>query len=481
MSETLNHWTPSSWQGLPAAQQPTYDDEDAYRSVLHTIRAYPPVVYPGEVDNLKSRIAQAARGERFVLQGGDCVERFADCTAASIVNKIKILLQMSVILTYGMGKPVLKVGRIAGQFAKPRSNDTEVVDGREMLTYRGDSINSNVADPNERRPDPSRLLTSYYHAAATLNYVRSMIHGGFADLHHPYTWNLFSMEKTDKWADYRDVVERILDAIRFMESFDGVRREELGRVDFYTSHEGLHLGYEDAMTRLDEASGAYYNQGAHMLWIGERTRSLSGAHVEYFRGIANPIGLKLGPTATPHELVALVRRLDPHREPGRLTLITRLGKDRVQTVLPGLIRAVAQQRHPVAWSCDPMHGNTVVTGNGVKTRRFADVLDELARTAEVHLDEGSIMAGVHFELTGESVTECTGGAVDVRDSDLGANYRSSCDPRLNYAQAMEMAFLIARLFATASTPRDADGERTRSYRPMENSRTRRNPATKPPM
>lgn len=457
MNEALNQWTPSSWHDLPAAQQPTYDDQEAYHQVLRTIRSYPPVVYPGEVDNLKEQIAQAARGQRFILQGGDCVERFTDCTAASIINKIKILLQMSVILTYGMGKPVLKVGRIAGQFAKPRSNEAEVVGGRRMLTYRGDSINSDEADPAKRRPDPNRLLTSYYHAAATLNYVRSMIGGGFADLHHPYTWNLFSIEKTEQWADYREVVERILDAIRFMESFDGVRREELGRVDFYTSHEGLHLGYEEAMTRTDETSGASYNQGAHMLWIGERTRSLSGAHVEYFRGIANPVGVKLGPTATPANVTALIRRLDPHREPGRLTLITRLGKDRVGTVLPGLIRAVAEAGHPVAWSCDPMHGNTVVTGNGVKTRRFADVLDELSRTAEAHLREGSTMAGVHFELTGESVTECTGGAVNVRDSDLGANYRSSCDPRLNYAQAMEMAFLIARLFAPATPKRGATG------------------------
>jgi 3-deoxy-7-phosphoheptulonate synthase len=439
------------------------------------------VVYPGEVDNLREEIAQAARGERFILQGGDCVERFADCTADSIINKIKILLQMSVILTYGMGKPVLKVGRIAGQFAKPRSNETEVLAGRTMLTYRGDSINSDAADPEERRPDPNRLLTSYYHAAATLNYVRSMIDGGFADLHHPYTWNLFSIEKTDKWADYREVVERILDAIRFMESFDGVRREELGRVDFYTSHEGLHLGYEEAMTRADQASGAYYNQGAHMLWIGERTRSLCGAHVEYFRGIANPIGLKIGPAATPGTVADLIRRLDPHREPGRLTLITRLGRDQVEPVLPGLIHAVRELGHPVAWSCDPMHGNTVVTGNGVKTRRFSDVLDELSRTAEVHLREGSIMAGVHFELTGESVTECTGGAVDVRDSDLGSNYRSSCDPRLNYAQAMEMAFLIARLFAPAATSRAGNDRRRRYSRPMENSRISRNPATKPPM
>lgn len=481
MDQALNRWSPSSWHDRPAAQQPTYDDEDAYRRVLETIHAYPPIVYPGEVDNLKEQIAQAARGDRFILQGGDCVERFSDCTAQSIINKIKILLQMSVILTYGLGRPVLKVGRIAGQFAKPRSNATETVGGREMLTYRGDSINSDAADSQQRRPDPSRLLTSYYHAAATLNYVRSMIDGGFADLHHPYNWNLFSMEKTDKWGDYRDVVERILDAIRFMESFDGVRREELGRVDFYTSHEGLHLGYEEAMTRTDEPSGAYYNQGAHMLWIGERTRSLEGAHVEYFRGIANPIGLKLGPRATAEEVVSLIRRLDPRREPGRITLITRLGKDRVEGVLPGLIQAVAESGHPVAWTCDPMHGNTVVTDNGVKTRRFSDVLDELSRTAAVHLREGTTMAGVHFELTGESVTECTGGAVNVRDSDLGANYRSSCDPRLNYAQAMEMAFLISRLFASAAAGIPTKKTGARYTRAMENRRISRNPATKPPM
>ncbi len=395
------------------------------------------------MDTLKTQIAEAAAGKRFILHGGDCVERFDDCNAEVITNKLKILLQMSVILAHAARVPVLRMGRLAGQFFKPRSQESERVGGLTLPTYRGDTVNGFDATEKDRNPQPDRLLGGYFHAAATLNYIRAMIDGGFADLHHPYSWNLHSIERTEQWPEYRLIVERILDAIHFMESFGGVKSEMLGKIEFFTSHEGLHLPYEAALTRAVDAR--FYNLGAHFLWIGDRTREIGDAHVEYFRGIANPIGLKLSGTAQADEVIRLLDVLNPTREEGRITLITRMGHNQVTESLPPLIRGVHASGHPVAWTSDPMHGNTAVTAGGVKTREFSHILAELSRTFEIHDSEGSRLAGVHFELTGDDVTECTGGAIGLGEDDLSRNYQTWCDPRLNYAQSLEMAFLLTRL------------------------------------
>lgn len=438
-------WTPESWRGRTALQQPAYPDEAALDRALETLRAYPPLVVPGEIETLKREIALAGEGGAFLLQGGACAERFLDCNAQRIANKLKILLQMSVILTYGARRPVVRIGRVAGQYAKPRSNDTETVDGVEMPVYRGDSVNSVDPSPAGRVADPARLLQGFHCSAMTLNHIRALIDGGFADLHHPDKWTLHSIEKSRNWPQYQEVVERILDAINFMESFGGAQAEALGRVEFYTSHEGLLLPYEEALTRRDAGTGNYYNAGAHLLWIGQRTRALDGAHVEFFRGVANPVGVKVGPDMWPDELAALVDALNPDDEPGRLTLITRLGAGRVEDVLPPLVRAVNETGRRVTWSCDPMHGNTQSTESGLKTRDFATILDELTQTFRIHRESDSRLSGVHFELTGDDVTECVGGAEALTNDDLTLRYETYCDPRLNYTQSLEMAFLIARM------------------------------------
>jgi len=444
MSEKSNRdidWNPSSWRTRPAAHQPVYADPEHLTVAVSRIAGLPPIVFPGEVEKLKAEIAEAGQGKRFILHGGDCVERFMDCNPETIANKLKILLQMSVVLSHAARRPVVRLGRIAGQFFKPRSSEVELIGGREVPSYRGDTVNG--IEPAEREPDPDRLVDGYFHATATLNYIRSMIDGGFADLHQPYNWNLDSIERTAKWEEYRSIVENILDAIHFMESFGGVNSESLGRIDFYTSHEGLHLEFESALTH--EAGSGHYNLGAHLLWIGERTRDLDGAHVEYFRGIRNPIAVKISNNANPGDIANLCRTLNPHNEPGRLTFITRLGVSSVEDTLPGYIEAAAGTGIHAAWMCDPMHGNTVSTGSGRKTRKFGDVLEELVLTHRVHTRVESVLAGVHFELTGEDVTECIGGAVNLDETDLELNYQTYCDPRLNYAQSMEMAFLISGL------------------------------------
>ncbi|NQU44178.1 3-deoxy-7-phosphoheptulonate synthase, partial [bacterium] len=356
---------------------------------------------------------------------------------------LKILLQMSVILTYGVRKTVVRIGRLAGQYAKPRSRDFEVIDGRELPAYRGDNVNSIEPTALARTPDPNRLLSSFYYSAMTLNHVRALIDGGFADLHHPHNWNLHSIEKSHNWDQYEDVVNRILDAINFMESFGGVRAQALGRIDFFTSHEGLLLGYEEAMTHRDADSGHFYNHGAHMLWIGNRTRDLDGAHVEFFRGIANPIGVKVDADLAPEEVVALARALNPLNEEGRITLITRMGDERIADTLPPLIRAVRKDGCQVVWSCDPMHGNTQVVNDDVKTRDFGLILHEVGQAFRIHQDNRTYLAGVHFELTGEDVTECIGGGAQLTRQDLASRYETACDPRLNYSQSLEMAFRIA--------------------------------------
>ena len=436
-------WSPSSWRAKPIKQQPHYEDAQALAVALETIRGYPPLVFVGEVDNLRRQLAEAAAGERFLLQGGDCAERFQDCTPETITSKLKILLQMSVVLAYGARQPVIRVGRIAGQYAKPRSVGTEVVDGVTLPVFRGDNINSFEPDANGRKADPNRLLQSYYSASMTLNYLRAMITGGFADLHHPQNWDLSFVGKSSQRERYGQVVANIQDAVAFMASFGGIREERLGSVDFFTSHEGLLLGFEEAMTRPWSASGRHYNLGAHMLWIGDRTREISGAHIEYFRGIANPIGIKWGPSADPEEMAQLLKALNPNNEAGRLTIITRFGDSKVATYLPAAVAAIRRHNLQVLWSSDPMHGNIIKTKDGVKTRDFDAILGELRDCFRIHRELGGRLGGVHFEMTGEDVTECTGGAAGLGEGDLTRNYETFCDPRLNYSQALEMAFVIS--------------------------------------
>jgi 3-deoxy-7-phosphoheptulonate synthase len=438
-------WKPDSWRTLEAFQQPDYEDPGRLVEVLDRLRGYPPIVVADEIEDLKERIAKAGRAEAFILQGGNCAERFLDCNHESIANKLRILLQMSVILTYGVRKPVVRIGRLAGQYAKPRTESFETIDGKRIFSYRGDAVHSVEATESARRPDPTRLLDSYFHSVATLNHVRALTVSGFADLHDPHNWDLASVKKSEKWIPYKQIVDRILDAIGFMESFGGVRSDALGRIDLFSSHEGLLLGYEEALTRFNEKSGRYYNQGAHMLWLGKRTRSIDCGHVEYFRGIANPIGVKIDADCPPDELRALIEALNPDDEEGRLTLITRLGAERVEEALPNLIRAAKKTGRHVVWSCDPMHGNTVKVNGGVKTRDFDVILKELETSFQIHCAEGSHLAGVHFELTAEDVTECVGGAMELTEADLSRKYETYCDPRLNSSQSLEMAFLIARL------------------------------------
>ena len=442
----MSSWTPSSWQALPIQQQPDYADSAHVAAVLDRISGLPPLVHPGEVDALKSSLAAAGRGEAFLLQGGDCAERFVDCAKGPIERKLKILLQMSLVLTWGARLPVVRVGRIAGQFAKPRSRPTEIVDGVEIPSYRGDNVNSH--DTSERSPNPDRLLQAY-HSAATLNYLRALLDGGVADLQHPEHWDLAFVQEAQARGQYEDLIARIHDTLDFMRATGVGDTNSWKRVELFTSHEGLLLAYEQAHT---EAVGQkHYNLGAHMLWIGDRTRQLDGAHLEYFRGISNPIGVKVGPTMAPAELVDILRCLNPENELGRVTLITRFGAQKAAESLPPLIDAVQQSGCQVVWSSDPMHGNTVSTGSGIKTRDFGQIVKELEAVFAAHRAAGSVLGGVHFELTGDDVTECTGGAQGLSSEDLSERYQSYCDPRLNYAQSLELAFLIAGWLREAQT------------------------------
>lgn len=447
MSKQWAPWQPDSWRSKPIKQQPQYEDLEQLTKVLSRIKSYPPLVFAGEVDNLKRQLAGAASGQRFLLQGGDCAERFQDCNQESITSKLKILLQMSVVLCYGARRPVVRVGRIAGQYAKPRSSDLEEIQGQKMPVFRGDNINSFEPDPVGRLANPERLLHGYHTASMTLNYIRALITGGFADLHHPENWNLGFVGKSTHRLKYERVVANIRDAVAFMETFGGVREESLGSVDFFTSHEGLLLGFEEAMTRYFPEKSRYYNLGAHMLWIGDRTRDITGAHVEYFRGIENPIGIKWGPSADPQEMTDLIKALNPTNEPGRITIISRFGHEKVETHLPAAVEAVRKGNCNVLWSSDPMHGNVIKAGNNIKTRDFDSILAELRSCFRVHSELGSRLGGVHFELTGENVTECIGGSESIKESDLERQYETFCDPRLNYSQSLEMAFVISEILA----------------------------------
>jgi 3-deoxy-7-phosphoheptulonate synthase len=437
-------WSPSSWQQRPASQQPRYADATRLASVLEELARLPPVVVSWEVDQLKDELAAAQRGERFLLQGGDCAEGFSDCESDTITRKLKILLQMSVVLLHGLKKPVIRVGRIAGQYAKPRSAETETRDGVTLPSYRGDIVNRAAFDAVAREPDPELLLRGYERAALTLNFVRALVDGGFADLHHPEYWNLDFLKHAKLKDAYQRIIDSITDSLDFYETISGSPVHEAGQVRFYASHEGLHLLYEQAQTRYLRRRERWYNLSTHMPWIGMRTATPGGAHVEYFRGIANPVGVKVGEGADGATVQELVRILNPGNEPGRLALIHRFGSSRIESALPQMIRAVRDSGRQVLWVCDPMHGNSETTPQGVKTRRFENILAEVESAFRIHEEAGSILGGVHFELTGDDVTECTGGARGLADVDLARAYRTNVDPRLNYEQALELAMLIAR-------------------------------------
>jgi 3-deoxy-7-phosphoheptulonate synthase len=435
-------WQPASWQTRHAAQQPTYRERAQLESVVAQLAQLPPLVTTWEIEKLKEQLAAAQRGEAFLLQGGDCAESFDDCTSENVVQKLKILLQMSLVMLVGLKKPVIRVGRMAGQYAKPRSADLETKDGVSLPSYRGDIINRNAFTANDREPDPTLMLRGYERAALTLNFVRSLIDGGFADLHHPENWDLAFVGESALAADYHKLVQSVSDSLEFFEAISGEPMHRTHRVEFYTSHEALHLPYEQAQTRWLPRRQRWYNLTTHYPWIGMRTADLSGAHVEYFRGIANPMAVKIGTSATDEQLQQLIHVLNPNNEPGRLTLITRFGAKNIEQHLPRAIRAVRSTGSRVLWVCDPMHGNTETTAEGYKTRRFDNIRAELRSAFRIHQEQGSTLGGVHLELTGDNVTECIGGARGLKESDLARAYKSQVDPRLNYEQAMEIAMLI---------------------------------------
>lgn len=441
-------WHPASWQSLQAAQQASYPDAAELDRAVADLSRLPPLVTSWEVDALKDQIAKAQRGEAFVLQGGDCAETFDECTSENIVAKLKILLQMSLVMLYGMKKPVVRVGRMAGQYAKPRSADTETRDGTSLPSFRGDLVNRNPFTSEDRVPDPQLILRGYERAALTLNFVRSLIDGGFADLHHPEYWDLGWVGHSAMADEYNGIVKSISNSLDFLETVSGQQLHRTQRADIYAAHEGLHLLYEQSQTRFLDRRDRWYNLTTHFPWIGMRTAAMDGAHIEYFRGISNPMGVKIGPGMTREWLQDLIAALNPNNEPGRLTLIHRFGAKSIDEHLPAMITAARETGSPVLWVCDPMHGNTESTADGTKTRRFDNVVGELESAFRIHQSMGSYLGGVHLELTGENVTECTGGARGLTDGDLARAYKTTVDPRLNYDQAMEVAMRIAGLHQT---------------------------------
>ncbi|CAH1670294.1 MAG: 3-deoxy-7-phosphoheptulonate synthase class II [Chelatococcus sp.] len=448
-------WTPSSWRSMPIQQVPLFTDAAALASVEDQLASFPPLVFAGEARKLKRALGKVAVGEAFLLQGGDCAESFAEHSADNIRDFFRLFLQMAVVLTFAGSSPVVKVGRVAGQFAKPRSAPTETVDGVELPSYRGDIINGIDFTPESREPDPRRQLMAYRQSAATLNLLRAFASGGYANLDNAHRWMLGFVKDSPQSGRYQELADRITEALDFMRAcgIDPESHPEMRTTDFYTSHEALLLGYEQAMTRVDSTSGDWYATSGHMIWIGDRTRQLDHAHVEYFRGIKNPIGLKCGPSLKPQDLVKLVSALNPDNEPGRLTLICRFGADKVADHLPGLIQAVKAEGQTVVWSCDPMHGNTVKAGSGYKTRPVDLILSEVKQFFGIHKSEGTYAGGVHLEMTGKNVTECTGGARAITDEDLRDRYHTHCDPRLNAEQAIELSFMVAELLKDERTPK----------------------------
>nr|WP_135210203.1 3-deoxy-7-phosphoheptulonate synthase class II [Vitreimonas flagellata] len=450
----MQKWTPAGWRSKPAKHIPTdYPDADALTRVEQTLRSYPPLVFAGEARNLKAQLGQVAEGKAFLLQGGDCAESFKEFHPDNIRDTFRTLMAMSVVLTFAASRPVVKVGRIAGQFGKPRSEPIETIDGVTLPSYRGDNINGMEFTPEARIPDPERLLKAYGQSASTLNLIRAFANGGYADLHNVHRWMVGFVADSPQGKRYQEIADRISEAVAFMGAC-GITPEsvpQMKHVDVYTSHEALLLGYEEAMTRVDSTSGDYYDTSAHMLWIGDRTRQLDGAHVEFMRGIKNPIGMKCGPSLEPDDLLRLIDALNPANEPGRLTLIARFGSDKVEAGLPKLVRAVVKEGRSVVWSCDPMHGNTLKTDGGYKTRPFDRILSEVRSFTDVLPAEGAYPGGVHVEMTGQQVTECLGGAAAVTEGDLSSRYHTHCDPRLNGTQALDLAFLIAEQLRGART------------------------------
>jgi 3-deoxy-7-phosphoheptulonate synthase len=438
-------WTPDSWRGKPIRQAPDYPDEAAVQAVEATLHNYPPLVFAGEARRLKASLADVSRGRAFLLQGGDCAESFAEFHPNNIRDTFRVLLQMAVVLTYGAACPVVKVSRMAGQFAKPRTSDIETQNGVTLPAYRGDNINGMEFSAEARRPDPKRMIQAFSQSAATLNLLRAFAQGGYADLHRVHSWNQGFVAASPAGERYQELADRLTETLDFMAAC-GLTSEttpQIRETDLFTSHEGLLLPFEEAMTRVDSTTGDWYDVSAHMLWIGDRTRQLDGAHVEFLRGVKNPLGLKCGPTLETPDLLRLIERLDPENEPGRLVLIVRMGYDKVEAKLPPLIRAVAREGRNVVWCCDPMHGNTIVSSTGYKTRAVDRILAEVKGFFAAHDAEGSYAGGIHVEMTGQDVTECIGGAQAITESGLADRYHTHCDPRLNASQALELAFLIA--------------------------------------
>ena len=446
------NWAPGSWRSYPAMQQPNYPDAEELRGARQELSSLPPLVTSFEILALKKQIAEAQEGKRFLLQGGDCAESFSDCESGLISNRLKVLLQMSVVLVYGLRMPVVRVGRFAGQYAKPRSADTEIKNGVELPSYRGDIVNSPEFTEAARRPDPQRLISAHSRSAMTMNFVRSLIDGGFADLHHPEYWDLGWVGHSPLAEEYHRMVRAIGDGVRFMETLSGEAVHNVRRVDFYTSHEALLLRYEEALTRQVPRHWGWFNLSTHYPWIGMRTAALEGAHAEYMRGIRNPIAVKVGPGVKPDDLLRLTDHLNPENEPGRLTLIHRMGATKIAAELPKHLDAIRREGKRVLWVADPMHGNTESTSNGFKTRRFDNIRSELDQSFDLHAAAGTRLGGVHLELTGENVTECLGGARELTEADLERAYRSTVDPRMNYEQSLEIAMLIVRKRGVQSLP-----------------------------
>jgi len=440
-------WSPHGWRNKPIQKVPVYPDADQLRTVEATLRSYPPLVFAGEARRLRAALAKVAEGQAFLLQGGDCAESFAEFHAINIRDTFRVLLQMAVVLTYGAALPIVKVGRMAGQFAKPRSKDSETRDGLRLPSYRGDSINGMDFTEADRTPNPARMIQAHNQSAQTLNLLRAFAQGGYANLHQVHEWTLGFVADSPLGARYRDMADRLDETLAFMAAC-GLTPETTSQIretDFFTSHEALLLNYEESLTRVDSTTGRWYDTSAHLLWIGDRTRQLDHAHVEFLRGVGNPLGLKCGPTTEPDDLLRLIDRLNPQNQAGRMTLIVRMGAGQVERHLPTLIRAIEREGKTVVWSCDPMHANTVKSANGLKTRPFDRVLQEVREFFDVHRAEGSYPGGIHLEITGQDVTECVGGAQAITEANLSDRYHTHCDPRLNAKQALELAFLLAEM------------------------------------
>ncbi|MBF0179373.1 MAG: 3-deoxy-7-phosphoheptulonate synthase class II [Magnetococcales bacterium] len=452
-------WHPLSWKNFPALQQPDWPDPQALDETRRNLSGYPPLVFAGEVRALKAHLARVAKGEAFLLQGGDCAESFNDFRANAIRDKLKVLLQMAVILTHGISKPVIKVGRIAGQFAKPRSSPMETRDGVSLPSFRGESVNDPDFTQEARQPDPGRLERAYFQSASTLNLLRAFTHGGYADLTRLHTWNQDFVANSPQGQRYALLADQLTSALKFMEAI-GVNSKntpQLHDIEYFTSHEALILEYESALTRQDSITGGWYDCSAHMIWIGERTRQTDGAHVEFLRGVENPLGVKIGHTVTPDEILRLCDLLNPKNEPGRLTLIGRFGHNQIGRVLPDLLRGMHKEGRQVVWSCDPMHGNTYSAPSGLKTRHLDEIMTELRHFFAILQAEGVWPGGVHFELTGDDVTECVGGSHDIREEHLADRYETTCDPRLNAAQSLDIAFLVAEAMRASQTRQGGAG------------------------